>query len=240
MDDATLRTEARRNVLLAALPEEEQDLLNHRLEPVQLPLRLIIEEPDRPIEYAWFPHSGVVSIVSEMEDGGSVEVATVGREGFVGLPLVLDADAMPYRTLVQVPGKGERIPAAAFTALLPRLPTLHRLVLRYAMTLVTQIAQGSACNRMHPVEARCARWLLMTHDRVDSDTFPLTQEFLSQMLGVTRPSVSIAAGMLQRAGLIQYARGTVRILDRRGLEAASCECYRIITDEFRRLVGTAV
>ncbi len=240
MDEATLRTETRRNALLAALPAEEHELLGRRIEPVQLSLKLVIEEPGQPVEYVWFPHSGVVSIVSEMEDGGTVEVATVGREGFVGLPLVLDARAMPYRTFTQVPGEGERIPAAAFTALLPSLPTLHRLMLRYAMTLVTQIAQGSACNRLHPVEARCARWLLMTHDRVDSDAFPLTQEFLSQMLGVTRPSVSIAAGMLQRAGLIHYARGVVRILDRPGLEAASCECYRIIAGEFRRLVGTDV
>jgi CRP-like cAMP-binding protein len=139
---------------------------------------------------------------------------------------------------VQIPGEADRVDAAAFVRLLDRLPILRRLLLRYTVAFITQIAQGSACNRAHPIEARCARWLLMTHDRVDSDDFPLTQEFLGQMLGVTRPSVSIAANMLQKAGLIRYVRGQITILDRAGLEAALCECYDLITREFRRVAGT--
>ena len=237
MDIARTRIDPGRNPLLAALPPEERELLEPGLEPVELTLKLTLEEPGRPIAHIWFPSHGVASMVAEMADGSMVEVATIGREGFVGLPLILDAPATANRTFVQIPGKGDRIPSAAFKALLPRLPALHRLMLRYTLTVVTQIAQGSACNRLHPIEARCARWLLMTHDRVDGDVFPLTHEFLSVMLGVTRPSVSIAAGMLQRAGLVRYARGVVEVLDRPGLEAASCECYQIITDSFRRLVG---
>lgn len=146
---------------------------------------------------------------------------------------------MANRVFVQIPGEAERLPAAAFSALIERLPALRRLMLRYALALVTQVAQGSACNRLHPVEARCARWLLMTHDRVDGDAFPLTQDFLAQMLGASRPSVSIAAGVLQKAGLIRYTRGVIEVLDRPGLEAASCECYGVIAGEFRRLAGTA-
>ena len=239
MDEITRGRATNRNAILAALPAEELGLLRRELEPVELTFGMVVSEPDRPMEHVWFPHSGVLSIISEMMDGSSVEVATVGREALLGLPLILGAQAMAYRTFAQVPGEAERIPAAAFTALLPRLPALNRLILRYALALVTQIAQGSACNRLHPVEQRCARWLLMTHDRVDGDIFPLTQEFLSQMLGVTRPSVSIASGMLQKAGLIRYARGVVTVTSRPGLEEASCECYRVIRDEFRRLVGTA-
>ena len=237
MDVATTTTRPGRNALLAALPPGERKLLEPRLEPVELTFKLSLEEPGRPIAHVWFPHSGVASMVAEMADSSMVEVATIGREGFVGLPLILDARATTNRTFVQIPGNADRIPAAAFKALLPRLPALHRLMLRYALTVVTQVAQGSACNRLHPVEARCARWLLMTHDRVDGDTFILTHEFLATMLGVTRPSVSIAAGMLAKAGLIRYMRGIVEILDRPGLEEASCECYRIIAGEFRRLVG---
>jgi CRP-like cAMP-binding protein len=243
MDEATTRPLARpakpgRNALLAALPAQERELLTRELEPVELTFKQVLEEPGRPIGHVWFPRSGVTCMFSQMEDGSAVEVATLGREGFVGLPIVLGAQRMAHRVLVQIPGEGDRIPAAALTALLPRLPALHRVMLRCALALVTQIAQGSACNRLHPVEQRCARWLLMTHDRVDGDSFPLTQEFLGQMLGITRPSVSIAAGMLQRAGLVRYARGVITVLDRAGLEEAACECYRLIADEFRRLAGS--
>jgi CRP-like cAMP-binding protein len=224
------------NALLAALPGEERDVVLAEAEQAPMTFQLVLQEVNEPIGHLWFPASGVMSVLSEMEDGSVVEVATVGREGMVGLPLVLDARQSAQRIFVQIPGQGLRLSAAAFARLRPRLPALERLLLRYALSLVVQVSQGSACNRLHPIEARCARWLLLTHDRVDGDAFPLTQEFLAQMLGVTRPSVSIAAGMLQKAGLIHYARGAIEILDRPGLEQASCECYAVITREFHRLV----
>jgi CRP-like cAMP-binding protein len=226
----------RANAVLAALPERELELLRPELEHVPLELKLTIQEPERPLSHLWFPHSGVLSVLSEMSDGTSVEVATIGRESVAGLTVVLGTSMMAQRVIAQIPGEAERLPVNAYERLRNRLQNLELLLLRCAAGLVTQIAQGSACNRLHAIEARCARWLLLTHDRVDGDEFPLTHEFLAQMLGVTRPSVTIAAGILQKAGLITYARGIVSIVDRQRLEDASCECYRIVTDEFRRLI----
>jgi CRP-like cAMP-binding protein len=225
------------NALLAALPDAERALIAPALERVTLEQGQTLQETDRPVSHIWFPHAGVLSTLSTMSDGAMVEVATVGREGMIGLPLVLRANQVAQTVFVQVPGYGDRLPAAAFAALRERLPMLESLLLRYTLAFLTQIAQGSACNRLHPIEARCARWLLMTHDRVDEDTFPLTQEFLGQMLGVTRPSVSVAAGMLQKAGLISYTRGSITVCDRPGLEEAACECYAVILGEFRRTLA---
>ncbi|TCI00159.1 Crp/Fnr family transcriptional regulator [Roseococcus sp. SYP-B2431] len=227
----------RENALLAGLPASERQLIREALERVPLTLKLTLEGPDLPASHLWFPTSGVASMVNDMEDGSVVEVATIGREGMVGLPIVFDAEQNAQRVFVQVMGEADRLSALDFRRLRDRLPALERLLARYSLSLMSQIAQGSACNRLHPIEARCARWLLQTHDRVDGDSFLLTHEFLAQMLGVTRPSVTIAAGILQRAGLISYARGVVDILDREKLEAASCECYEVINREFRRLVG---
>ena len=224
------------NALLSVLPPEEHALFLAEAEPAPLEYSAILQEVDQPVSHLWFPRSGVMSVLTEMEDGATVEVATIGREGMAGLPLVLDARQSTQRIFVQVPGEAHRLSAATFARLRPRLPALERLLLRYALSLVIQVSQGSACNRLHPIEARCARWLLLTHDRVDGNSFRLTHEFLAQMLGVTRPSVTIAAGILQKAGLIHYARGVMEILDRPGLEAASCECYGVITREFHRLI----
>jgi DNA-binding transcriptional regulator YhcF (GntR family) len=154
----------------------------------------------------------------------------------VGFPVVLGTHSIPSRGLVQIPGDGLRMKTADFERALPRVPRLHQMLLRWTMALLNQVAQSTSCNRLHEVQERCARWLLQTHDRVEGDTFPLTQEFLSQMLGVHRPTVSVAAAMLQKAGLIQYTRGQITIVDRKGLEAASCSCYRMIKDEYDRLL----
>lgn len=224
------------NLILAALPEDEWALLHPELERIPLPLRLVAHDWEQPLTHLWFPCSGVASMVSRMADGAVVEVATIGREGMVGLSEVLGAERLAQSVFIQVAGEGWRIPVERFRALSDRLPALRRLLLRYAASLVTQIAQGSACNRLHDIEARCARWLLMTHDRVDGNRFLLTHEFLAQMLGVTRPSVTIAAGILQKAGLISYIRGEIEIIDRARLEEAACECYRIIVGEFQHLV----
>jgi CRP-like cAMP-binding protein len=181
-----------------------------------------------------------MSMLNFIDDGRAIEVGTIGPEGFVGLPVLFGAESAPSTTLVQVPGEGSRMTAAAFRSALGECPGFFALLMRYAQAFLNQVAQSATCNRLHSVEERCARWLLQTQDRVNGDTdFPLTQEFLAQMLGVRRPTVSIAAGMLQQAGLIRYVRGQMRILDRERLEAASCECYGIIRRGYERLVGAA-
>lgn len=225
------------NALLSVVPDDERALLEPHLERVPLEFKQVLQEIDEPLSHLWFLRTGVSSILTEMADGSIVEVATIGREGIVGLQIVLEARQSAQRTIIQIPGEADRLLARTYIDLRARLPVLNALLLRCAMSLMSQIAQGSACNRLHPIEARCARWLLLTHDRVDGDAFPLTHEFLAQMLGVTRPSVTIAAGMLQKAGLIRYTRGEITIVDRSGLESASCECYDLITAEFRRLIG---
>lgn len=230
------------NRLVAALPDAARVAFVDQLEPVRLVLRESIYQPGRPIEHVYFPTHGVISLVTELEeDGIVVETATIGPEGMVGLPIFLGEEATSGRALVQVPGEAMRIEAKAFRDCLERTAALRRLISRYTLTMINLLAQNGACNGVHRVEERCARWLLMAHDRVHRDpTFHLTQDFLAQMLGVRRPTVTIAAGILQKAGLIRYQRGSVTILDRDGLEGASCECYRVIRDAFERLVGDPV
>jgi len=225
------------NRLLAALPAEEMEVLRPDLEQVALPFKQTLFETDKPIEWVYFLHRGVASIVQEMGDGTVVEVAVIGPEGLVGLAATFGGGFISAKAFIQVPSEASRIEAGAFRRAFDRCPRLRELVGRYTLALISQLARNSACNRVHEVEQRLARWLLLTHDRAHANTFPLTQEFMAQMLGVARPSVSIAAGVLQRAGLISYARGRITITDRPGLEAASCECYRVIRGQFDRLVG---
>lgn len=225
------------NRLLAALPREELDRLRPMLESVTLEVPDTIYEANQPLGHVWFPHVGVVSLLNEMPDSRAVEFATVGNEGMVGVQYLLGSATMPSRAFVQIPGAASRMDVATFKDALGAAPALHALLLRYTLALMNQIAQSAACNRAHSIEERCARWLLLTHDRVNGDKhFPLTQEFLGQMLGVRRASVSVAEAILQRAGLIRCTRGTVTVLDREGLEAAACPCYGIIRGEFARLL----
>jgi CRP-like cAMP-binding protein len=172
-----------------------------------------------------------------MENGDASEVGTIGNEGMVGLPLVLGDRQAPTSVYVQVPGVGLRITASAFTQELAQSSSMRRVMLHYTHAFFNQVAQSAACNHFHNIEQRCCRWLLMTHDRMQSDEFLLTQEFLAMMLGVQRSGVSVVASALQRAGFISYNRGTVTILDRKGLERQSCECYRLSKLEFDRLLG---
>lgn len=223
------------NRLLAALPQDEYERLVVNMESVFLNFKQSVYEPNEPIEYVYFIQNGVISLLNVMEDGREVEVATVGNEGMVGLPVFLGADKIPGRAFSQIPGDALRMKANVFKDIVTLGTQLHDLLQRYTQALFNQIAQGAACNSVHSVEERMCRWLLMTQDRVGEDEFPLTQEFLSQMLGVRRPTVSIAASILQKAGLIRYSRGGITILDREGLEASSCECYRIINADFERL-----
>lgn len=227
-----------RSRILAALPDEEFQRLEPELEPVSLDFKDVLYDNDVPIEHVCFPEAGVVSILGVMADGTAVEVATIGNEGLVGLPTFLGAEKTVGQAFVQVPGAGFRMAAAAFRRASSG-GALHDVLQRYTQALFTQLAQNSACNRAHSIEERCARWLLMTHDRVGAARFPLTQEFLSQMLGVRRASVSAVASTLQSEGLIDYTRGVITVADRAGLEGAACECYAIIRREFDRLLGAA-
>jgi CRP-like cAMP-binding protein len=229
-----------RNRLLAALPEEERERFVAALDLVALGLKQSIAEPGKPFTHVYFPLGGVMSLVMEMQEGDVVEVATVGIEGMLGVPVLLGAEESPTRVFCQIPGDAARMKAAAFVEHLKTSPKIARLLQRYAQALTNQIAQTAACNHAHAIEQRMCRWLLMTHDRVGENDFPLTQEFLAQMLGVRRPSVTVVAGMLQQAGLVRYSRGRITIVNREGLEAASCECYRRVKAEHERLVGAPV
>jgi len=225
------------NHLLAALPQEEYQRLLPNLEPVSLAWKQVLYERNEPIEYAYFLNNAVASLLNLMQDGQTIEAATVGKEGMIGVPLLLGTNQIPLQVIVQIPGDGLRMKADVFKAEVYWGCPLHTLLLRYMQTLMNQISQTAACNRLHSVEARCCRWLLMTRDRVESDSFPQTQEFLSYMLGVRRASVSEVAATLQKSGLINYHRGQITIRDRKGLEAAACECYQSTQQEFKRLLG---
>lgn len=192
---------------------------------MELPTHSVLHEAGEPIKFAYFMNSGLASVLTMMKDGKSVEVGLAGKEGFVGLPLVVGLSTSPTRVIIQVAASAYRITARDFEVTLQRCPTLERLLNRYAPELAMQAVQVAACNRLHEVEERLARWLLMSQDRLSGDIVPLTQEFLAHMLGTRRASVTVAAGILQRAGLITYNRGSVKINDRKKLESAVCECY---------------
>jgi CRP-like cAMP-binding protein len=241
------------NALLRALPADEYARLLPHLEPVELSHAQVLWRADAAIHSVYFPRTAVSSLLTPLADEKPVEAATVGREGFVGTPIVLGARATGVEAIAQIPGTAARLDASRLAEWL-RAPgagdgagggapggVLFPLLLRYAQALQEQTAQSVACNRRHGIDERCARWLLMTHDRVGADqgvdTFPLTQEFLAFMLGVRRASVTVAAGMLQQAGLIKYSRGRIAVRDRAGLEAASCECYGVVRRKYAQLLG---
>ena len=227
-----------RNRLLAALPPEDLAKLWPRLEPVELPMRHILQVPEEPIAAVHFIESGWISMLALLADGGAAEVGHIGREGVVGVPLVLGADTTSTEAMVQAPGLALRLGAAALREEMERSPALRALLLRYAMAAHEQVTQTAACNGRHVLEQRLARWLLMAHDRADGDEFPMTQDFLAMMLCVHRPGVTVAARMLQQAGYIRYGAGHITITDRPGLEAVACECYGTVRRQFERLLGT--
>lgn len=230
-------TTGHRNWLLRRLPREEQDALAPHLEFASLEHGRVTSDVDSTIEHVYFPETGIISSLSAMADGSAVETATIGREGMSGIAVFHGVDATPEHEFVQVPGEGYRIASAAFRAVLPAVPTLAVLLHRYTVALLTLVGQNSGCNRKHSVLRRCARWLLMTHDRVGRDEFELTHHILSQMLGVRRAGVTESALALHEMGAIEYRRGVLKVLDRAVLEGASCECYGIIRSAFDRLLG---
>ena len=215
------RHDPKENRLLGALPREAYERLQPHLESISLEAKQVIYEPGKPIEHVYFPRNAVVSLLTAMETGESIEVGTVGNEGMLGVPLFLGFQTNPGRAEGQIPGEALRMQAEVFSQEMQSLGPLHDLLHRYTYAMVMQISQSAACNRLHSLEERLCRWLLMTHDRVGADQFLLTQEFMAQMLGVRRPTVNTAASILQKAGLIQYSRGKITILNRSGLEASS-------------------
>lgn len=225
------------NRLLELLDATDMERLRPHLRSMNFDYKQPLYQSHEPIEWVYFPVKGVVSLVNTMEDGSAVEVGTIGNEGMVGLPIVLGDRVDSSTAYVQVPGSGLRLGAAILQEKLDNSASMRRVMLHYAHAFFNQIKQSAACVHFHALEQRCCRWLLMTHDRVQSDQFLLTQEFLGMMLGVRRNSVTLAARNLKNKKLIDYRRGHVTILDRPGLERLSCECYAVSKNEFDRLLG---
>ncbi len=225
------------NLLLGALPEQEIHLLKPLLERTALPRDTILAEPGQAMANAYFPVSGMISVVALMSGGLGAEVSTVGNEGMIGLPVFFGAASSPFQVMAQLDGHSLRVSAERLETVMRHTPTLANLLGTYSQARYIETAQNVACNGLHSVSQRGARWLLTTRDRAEGDAFFLTQEYLAFMLGVSRQSVGHAVLDLQEAGLISYARGHMRIVDRAGLEAASCECYEIVRAEFARLLG---
>jgi CRP-like cAMP-binding protein len=229
-----------RNHILAVLPPAEFLLLRPHLTTVNLSAKQRLSEPNQPIPAVYFPLDTVISVAAVGGGGSAVEVGSVGCEGMAGVPLLFGSDRSPTRTVVQIAGAAERMDGATLQREAPRHPQFQRLLYLYTLGFLTQISQSTACNRLHPAERRLARWLLICRDRVGRDDVPITHETMAQMLGVRRATVTEAAGSLQRDGLIRYRRGVVTLVDRARLETAACECYRIVREEFDRLLGVRV
>jgi CRP-like cAMP-binding protein len=225
-----------RNVILAQLPDEAFASLAPFLTPIDLPLGMKLSEPNLPIEYVYFLNSGLISTDALTEEGETVEVGVIGREGFSGLPALLDQPQMSHSVIMQGIGEGLRIRSSVVRDEFLKGGMLQRMVHAFAYLQLVQVSQSVLCNRMHEVDARLARWLLTSADRMESESLNLTQEFLSQMLGVQRSTVTVAAGELQRAGMIGYSRGKINILDRPQLTKVACECYGIVRSSYRRVL----
>jgi CRP-like cAMP-binding protein len=221
-----------RNLLLQSIPAADRAAIEVDIELVALGWRSTLHEPTDPTPWVHFPESGVLSLLAVLQDGSAVELGHVGNEGMVDISVFLGLTASESRTVVQVPGMARRIAADRFRQHLAAMPALRTVIGAYVLEFVTMVAQTAACNRMHTLEQRFARWVLMTHDRVAVSSFPITHDFLADMLGASRPKVSRAAAEMRRRGLIRYARGHMEILDRAGLEAVTCECYALILDRF--------
>jgi CRP-like cAMP-binding protein len=224
------------NRLLAALPDEEVETIRANAKLVTMNRRDVMFESGKPIEHVYFLIDGIASLVSVMADGTGVETATVGREGMVGLPIFHGVSTTAEQALVQVAVKAYRIDAGKFAELLPELPELTRLLHRFSVVMFTLAAQNSGCNRKHSIEERCCRWLLMVADRLDRTSFDLTHDFVAQMLGVRRASVTETLGSLEKRGILQTGRGRISIVNRSGLEESACECYGVIRETVERLL----
>ena len=222
-----------RNLILLGLPADEIDSLRKKLVFVELPTKFVLLEAAQPIKFVRFMSGGLASVLNMMTDGKSVEVGLAGKEGFVGLPIVVGVSTSATRVIIQVKGSAYRMTSKDFVEILPQCPELEKHLNRFALHLGNQAIHVATCNRLHEVDERLARWLLMSQDRLGGNIVPLTQEFLAHMLGTRRASVTVAAGILQKSGLITYTRGEVKIDNRTGLEDAVCECYAAMTEQMR-------
>jgi CRP-like cAMP-binding protein len=237
MQHLRIPQDVQKNRLLASLPTEVYQRLHPHLVPLELEYKLTLYEANQPLHFLYFLDTGVASLVNTMKNGQAAEVGTIGNEGVVGMPVVFGDATSLTSVYMQVAGFGLRIKATSFREIMGETEPLRRSMLHYAHAFFNQVAQTAACNLFHPLEQRCCRWLLTTRDRMRCDNFPLTQEFLAMMLGVQRTGVTLAAANLQRAGMIEYTRGNVKIIDGTGLEHRSCECYRVTKRDFDRLLG---
>ncbi len=226
----------RQNQLLKALPEADFARLQPSLERVGMPLGHVLYESGNHLQHVYFPVNCIVSLLYVMEDGHSAEIAVVGNEGIVGVALFMGGETTPNRGIVQSAGEAYRLPGKVLKDEFLRAGPFQHLLLRYTQALLTQMAQTAACNRHHSVDQQLCRWLLLSLDRLATDELVMTQELIANMLGVRREGVTEAAGKLQNLGLIHYSRGRIRVLDRPGLEARACECYRVVRNEFARLL----
>lgn len=227
------------NRILDRLPAKDRAILQAKLSPVFLRVKTVLFEPGEVVDAVYFPLDGVISLVTPLEDGTIVEVATIGNEGMVGVPSI-PGGALAVRAISQVAGRCLTMSVDAFRDIMTTNSVIDQLVQSYVLALFGQISQAAACNRLHTNEERLSRWLLMSHDRVGADKFIITQEFLAQMLGSRRATVTLSAGVLQKAGLIRYHRGHIEIIDRTGLESVSCECYRVIKSELDKVTRPPV
>ena len=225
------------NLLLTALLAKDYQRLLPHLDQVSLAIGKVLHPPGEPIKDVYFPIQGMVSLISIMEDGSTTEIALVGNEGMIGMPVFWGGNYSSNCAIVQLEGSGLKLNAEIFKQECLKNKELQKRLLLYTQALLTQVSQNAACNRQHTIEERLCRWLLSVCDCVGKDNFPLTQEFISQMLGIRRSSVTVAAGTLQKAGFIRYNRGHINIVDIKGLEAAACECYCIVKKEYKRLLG---
>ena len=228
--------EFRKNHLLAALPDLEWKRWSLSLERVQLPLGEVLYEPGITLDYVYFPLTAIVSLLYVMENGSSAEIAVVGKEGIVGISLFMGGESTPSRAVVQSAGEGFRLRAQLMKDEFDLAGSVLHLLLRYTQALITQMSQTAVCNRHHSLDQQLCRWLLLSLDRLHGDELVMTQELIANMLGVRREGVTEGALKLQKAGLIQYARGRITVLDRRGLEARTCECYAVVKREYDRLL----
>ena len=229
--------DALKNHLLAALPKAEFVRLEPHLESVSLPLGKVIYESGDKMTHVYFPTTAIISMLYIMENGATAEIGIAGNNGLIGSALFMGSQSTSSRAVVQSTGEGMRIKAKPLQTEFDRGGLFQKLLLRYTQSLVTQISQTAVCNRLHKVDQQLCRWLLINHDQLETDQLIMTQELIANMLGVRREGVTIAAKKLQEKGLIKYVRGTITILDRKGLEKASCECYQIVMDEYERLLG---
>lgn len=229
--------DALKNHLLAALPEDEFKRIEPDLEAVSLALGEVLYDAGEHMSYIYFPTTAIVSLLYLMENGVTSEIGIEGSNGLIGVAIFMSGDSVRHRAIVQSAGNAVRMKAEPVQAEFGRCGVFQKLLLRYTQSLMSQISQTAVCNRLHTIEQQLCRWLLINHDQLPTDKLTMTHDMIAHMLGVRREGVTHAASRLQQRGLISYVRGTITILDRNGLEAASCECYRIVKDEYDRLLG---